>query len=176
MDSSNSNDKQDAPQIDTNAATNEAQEKKSLTNSNQITIFTLFGLVILLIWILLTKKDSDQHLKDVIIGHTRAVEREDLLGSQKFLHPESNYFSPKAKLIAQRLFNSTDIDYTIEKIAVDYSNEFEAKLTVVLVTEGKMTDGSRFRNNRMTQTVTLRKSQEQWLIWKTEVSKIDFLN
>ncbi len=116
---------------------------------------------------------EEQAVKDVIMKNTAAGNDEDVAAYVNTMDKDNKNYD-RLEDMMNTIFSTYDLNYQVKDLKVIELNDDEAKVQFVQVT--KKVKGPTFRDNRIEGVHTLRKTDDGWKIYDTQIKKIDYLN
>ncbi|SDQ44360.1 zinc-ribbon domain-containing protein [Natronobacterium texcoconense] len=112
-------------------------------------------------------------IKKVIKAQFKALNEQNLELYKKTFHPEAGHVDENVKT-AKRLFNDYDISFEVKDYEFLEIGDGEAQVRIVQDT--RKNDNSNFRDNRVDQIWTFRKSNGNWRFWNSEEVETEYLD
>jgi ketosteroid isomerase-like protein len=111
--------------------------------------------------------------EDVVNANLKYMNDENLSGVMSTIHSKSNVYSVTEDF-AEKLFENYDLKYTIEQMEVTEQTETSAVVNFTQVTE--KINGPDFKNNRITGQHIIKKEDDSWKIFLTQIYNTEYLN
>ncbi len=121
------------------------------------------------------KQENKEYYKNILSTvrqNAEAADNEDIEAYIKTLDEDSPAFELTKKNMI-KYFEKFDLSIKLENLAVKEASGEEAKVDFVQVTRGG--PGSDYNDHRMKGVHLLRKTDEKWKIYKTEVRNFEYL-
>lgn len=118
------------------------------------------------------KSEFADEILSTVKQNAEALNNEDIDAYMATLHEGSPAYESTGEKLTQS-FEQFDLKITVENLKVVEASGEEAKVEFVQVT--KSGENSDFNDNRMKGVHLLRKTGDEWKIYKTEVRNIDYL-
>jgi PBP1b-binding outer membrane lipoprotein LpoB len=119
------------------------------------------------------KSKDEQAIKDVIYKNIEAGNNEDVDTYISTMDKDYRNYDRLEEMM-NTIFRTYDLKYQVKDIKVIELKDNEAKVQFVQIT--KKVEGPRFRDNRIEGIHTLHKTDGQWKIFDTQITKMDYLN
>lgn len=120
------------------------------------------------------KQEKSEFADEILAAvkkNAKAVNTEDVEAYMSTIHKDSPAYS-ESRGKMEKAFKEYDLQIDIKSLTVKEASGEEAKVEFVQVTSSK--GGKKYNDNRMTGVHLLRKSGEDWKIYKTEVRNIEY--
>ncbi len=119
------------------------------------------------------KSDEEEAIKDVIYKNTEAGNNEDVAEYINTMDKENKNYD-RLEQMMNTIFQTYDLNYQVKDLKVIEIKDNEAKVKYVQIT--KKIKGPTFRDNRIEGIHTMHKTNGQWKIYDTQITKMDYLN
>lgn len=119
------------------------------------------------------KNKDEQAIKDVIYKNIEAGNNEDVAAYISTMDQDNRNYE-RLEDMMNTIFRTYDLKYQVKDIKVIELKDNEAKVQFVQIT--KKVEGPTFRDNRIEGVHTLHKTEGQWKIYDTQITKMDYLN
>lgn len=119
------------------------------------------------------KSKDEQAIKDVIYKNIEAGNNEDVDAYISTMDKDYRNYDRLEEMM-NTIFRTYDLKYQVRDIKVIELKDNEAKVQFVQIT--KKVEGPTFRDNRIEGIHTLHKTDGQWKIYDTQITKMDYLN
>ncbi len=121
-----------------------------------------------------SNKDTEEEaIKDVVYKNTEARNNEDVAAYINTMDKDSRNYDRLEEMM-NTIFQTYDLNYQVKDLKVTEIKDDEAKVKFVQIT--KKVKGPTFRDNRVEGVHTLRKTNGEWKIYDTQITKMDYLN
>lgn len=119
------------------------------------------------------KSKDEQAVKDVIYRNIEAGNDEDVAAYISTVDKNNRNYDQLENMM-NTIFSTYDLNYQIKDLKITELKEDVAKVDYVQVI--KKIKGPSFRDKRVEGVYTLHKTDGQWKIYDTEITKMDYLN
>lgn len=119
------------------------------------------------------KSQDEQAIKDVIHKYIEAGNNEDVAEYMSTMDKDNRIYD-RLEDMMNKIFSTYDLHYQVKDIKITELKEDEAKVQFVQIT--KKIKGPTFRDSRMEGVHTLHKTNGEWKIYDTQITKVDYLN
>jgi hypothetical protein len=119
------------------------------------------------------KSRDEQAIKDVIYKNIEAGNNEDVAEYISTMDKENRNYG-RLEDMMNKIFSTYDLHYQVKDLKITELKEDEAKVQFVQIT--KKIKGPTFRDNRIEGVHTLHKTNGEWKIYDTQITKMDYLN
>ena len=119
------------------------------------------------------KSRDEQAIKDVIYKNIEAGNNEDVAEYISTMDKDSRNYG-RLEDMMNKIFSTYDLHYQVKDLKITELKEDEAKVQFVQIT--KKIKGPTFRDNRIEGVHTLHKTNGEWKIYDTQITKMDYLN
>jgi len=102
-----------------------------------------------------------------------AAQQEDIEQVMSQIHPDSPQFE-STRLTMIVLFDLYDLEYEVNEMDIIEISDDQAKIRVNQTT--KKVTGAEFRDNQVVAVHTLKKYQDQWKFFFTEIRSLEYLD
>lgn len=119
------------------------------------------------------KSQDEQAIKDVIYKNIEAGNNEDVAEYISTMDKDSRNYG-RLEDMMNKIFSTYDLHYQVKDLKITELKEDEAKVQFVQIT--KKIKGPTFRDNRIEGVHTLHKTNGEWKIYDTQITKMDYLN
>lgn len=118
-------------------------------------------------------QENDNEIINVALEHIKAFDNEDIEAYMDTFHNQSPEKTIKARRYIEQLFSELDTKIEIEEISVLRKSDTDAKIRAAYIT--RRVSGAPFADNKIIMILTLRKTNGQWKIYRSEIEKIEYL-
>ena len=119
------------------------------------------------------KSRDEQAIKDVIYKNIEAGNNEDVAEYISTMDKDNRNYG-RLEDMMNKIFSTYDLHYQVKDIKITQLKEDEAEVQFVQIT--KKIKGPTFRDNRIEGVHTLHKTNGEWKIYDTRITKMDYLN
>lgn len=119
------------------------------------------------------KSQDEQAIKDVIYKNIEAGNNEDVAEYISTMDKDNRNYD-RLEDMMNKIFSTYDLHYQVKDLKITELKEDEAKVQFVQIT--KKIKGPTFRDNRIEGVHTLHKTNGEWKIYDTQITKMDYLN
>jgi PBP1b-binding outer membrane lipoprotein LpoB len=119
-----------------------------------------------------SNKDA-QEIKDVIKKNIEAGNNEDVAAYLATMDKDNKNYDRMDQMMST-IFKTYDLNYQVKDLKIIEQTDKEAKVEYVQIT--KKIKGPTFRDNKITGVHILHKTDGQWKIYDTQITKMEYLN
>lgn len=119
------------------------------------------------------KSKDEQAIKDVIYRNMDADNNKDVVAYMSTIDKENRNYD-RMEEMKNTIYKTYDLNYQVNDLKVTELNDNEAKVNFVQII--KKINGPRFRDNRTNVIYTLHKTNGEWKIFYTQITKMEYLN
>ncbi len=112
-------------------------------------------------------------IKSVINTNIESAENENIEEYMETIHPDSPAYE-ETRQTMEYLFDTYDLSYDLKDIDVIEITDQMVKVRIVQIT--KKVSGPEFEDNELTAVHTLKKYNDGWRFWSTDIEKIEYLD
>lgn len=117
--------------------------------------------------------EQNKEIIAVIYENIAAIEAEDLDRYMATIHEQSPAYATTREMMEQ-ITNAYDLKYELKEAKIIKRSAEEASVQFIQVTT--RLSGPEFRDNKIKGVHILKKSEDKWKIFNTEVKDIEYLN
>lgn len=117
--------------------------------------------------------ENNKGARDIVMEHIKAFDNEDIETYMDTFHDQSPEKTIKARRYIEQLFSELDTKIEIEEVSVLRKSGTDAKIRATYIT--RRVSGAPFADNKIIMILTLRKTNGQWKIYRSEMEKIEYL-
>jgi ketosteroid isomerase-like protein len=136
-------------------------------------IYLLFITFLLIIGCGSDKSKDEQAIKDVIYKNIEAGNNEDVAAYISTMDKDYRNYD-RLEDMMNTIFSTYDLNYQVKDLQVIELKDNEAKVKFVQIT--KKIKGPTFRDNRIEGIHTMHKTDGEWKIYDTQITKMEYLN
>jgi len=119
------------------------------------------------------KNNEEEAIKEVVYKNTEAGNNEDVAAYINTMDKNNRNYD-RLEDMMNTIFQTYDLNYQVKDLKVTEIKDDEATVKFVQIT--KKVKGPTFRDNRVEGVHTLRKTNGEWKIYDTQITKMDYLN
>jgi hypothetical protein len=119
------------------------------------------------------KGKDEQEIKDVIYKNIQAGNNEDVAAYMSTIDKENKNYGRMEEMM-NKIYSTYDLSYQVKDLKIIELKDNEAKVQFVQIT--KKIKGPTFRDNRILGIYTFHKTNGEWKIYDTQITKMDYLN
>ncbi|HKB86287.1 MAG TPA: hypothetical protein VKD08_08975 [Ignavibacteriaceae bacterium] len=119
------------------------------------------------------KNNEEEAIKEVVYKNTEAGNNEDVAAYINTMDKNNRNYD-RLEDMMNTIFQTYDLNYQVKDLKVTEIKDDEATVKFVQIT--KKVKGPTFRDNRIEGIHTLHKTNGEWKIYDTQITKMDYLN
>jgi len=118
------------------------------------------------------RSKEEQAIKDVINKNIAAGNDEDVNAYMETIDKENRNYDRMQDMM-NTIYSTYDLNYQVRDVKILELKDNEAKVQFVQIT--KKIKGPTFRNNRIIGIHTMHKTNGEWKIYDTQITKMEYL-